>query len=139
MWRRPVVIRIAAWVSAAAAVVFIVIMVNTGRRENAELVSQGAAVVKYIDTKGGAEVGIKRASNKSYAAVDIGTSEAGRAKVNIGEQNRQAARCNVEIIETNGDLKRIDTKAAWIIISVKQPRVAENGASRDEMDLLCLL
>ena len=48
------------------------------------------------------------------------------------------ARCDVEIIDLNGDLKKEREQAAWIIISRPEPMFADNGVNRDMSDMICL-
>ena len=63
----------------------------------------------------------------------------GDAIVNIGSENKAIARCDIEILDVNGDFKEYKGRAAWIIISISPPAVADNGQNRDEQDMICLL
>ncbi len=49
------------------------------------------------------------------------------------------AKCDIEIIDANGDRQQDRNQAEWIIIRIPEPALADNGTSRDEMDLMCLL
>ena len=119
-----VIFKIAAGV--AAAVVFIAVMVKTEKPADVQCKDSRSAVVKFIDSKGTASIEIKRAGGKSQVIVDIGGS------------GRKVASCNVEIIDSNGGLKERDARAAWIIISRGEPVFADNGTSRDMMDMIYL-
>ena len=123
----PNVFKIAAAVAAAAAVVFIAVMVKTEAPTDLQLENGRSAVVKFIESRGFASVEIKRAGIKT------------QVMVNVGGSGRKVARCDVKIIDLNGDWKEAGNRAAWIIISIPEPVVADNGPSRDEMDLICLL
>ena len=123
----PNVFKIAAAVAVAAAVVFIAVIVRTDRPAEIQWDNGRSAVVKFIDSKGSAAIEIKHSNAKSQVIVDIGGS------------HKEVARCDVKIIELNGDLKEDSERAAWIIISMPEPVVADNGPSKDETDLICLL
>ena len=123
------VFKIAAGVAAAAAVVFIAVMVKvktdaptTVRFENGR-----RAEVKFIKSKGSASVEIEHASAKAAAVVELGGSQ------------RKVARCDIKIIDTNGDKEKNGSRAAWIIIRMPEPVLADNGISKDENDFACLL
>lgn len=120
------VFKVAAWVAAAAAVVFIAVMINIEKPADLQLEEGRRAVVKFIESKGTASVEIKRAGSKSQVWVDVGGSE------------RKVARCDVEIIDLNGDLKKKDEQGTWIIISRPVPLYADNGLNRDMMSMICL-
>jgi len=97
--RLPTVFKIAAGVAAAAAVVFVAVMVGTQKPADLPLEDSGRAVVKFIETKGSA---------------------------------------SVEIIDQNGERKENGSRAAWIIIRMPQPAVADNGANGHLRDLIRL-
>jgi hypothetical protein len=120
------VFKIAAGVAAAAAVVIIAVMIKTKAPTELQLEEGSRAVVKFIESKGTALVEIKRAGSRSQVWVDVGGSE------------RKVARCDVEIIDLNGDLKKEREQAAWIIISRSEPVFADNGVSRDMMSMIYL-
>lgn len=46
---------------------------------------------------------------------------------------------SVEIIDSDREQKKSSSRAAWIIIRVQEPALADNGISRDENDFACLL
>ncbi len=120
------VFKIATGVAAAAAVVFIAVMVRTEAPTDVQLEEGSRAVVKFIESKGTALVEIKRADGKSQVWVDVGGSE------------RKVARCDVEIIDLNGGLKKEREQAAWIIISRPKRVLADNGINRAVMSMICL-
>lgn len=122
----PTVFKIAAGIAAAAAVVFIVVMVRTDRLVDVQLGKGGRAVVKFIDKKGSASVEIKQAGGTSQVWVDFGGG------------GRKVAKCEVEIIDLNGSLKKDSSQAAWIIISRPEPVYADNGLSSDTMTMIYL-
>ena len=121
----PSVSKIAAGI-AAAAVVFIVLMVGIEKAPDLQLDNGSRAVVKFIDKKGAASVEIKRASAKSEVFIGIGGSQ------------RKLAKCDVKMIDMNGDLRKGGSGAAWIIISRPEPLYADNGAAKDMRDLICM-
>lgn len=123
----PTVFKIAASLAAAAAVILIAVMVKTERQAGIQLNNGRVAVVKILEIKGSAAVEIKHASGKAQVMVDIGRA------------GKKVARCDVKIIDLNGDLKKDGDRAAWIIISRPAPMFVDNGASRDEADLACML
>jgi hypothetical protein len=59
--------------------------------------------------------------------------------VRIGPADRKAVKCDVEIIDGSSDLEKDSSRSAWIIISMPQPVLADNGHSRDQVDLIHLL
>lgn len=124
-WKYRSVFKIAAGV-AAAAVVFIVVMISTEKPAALQLEDGRKAAVKLIESKGRALVEIKYATGRSNVTVEVG---GGQIKM---------ARCDVEIIDLNGDLKEESRQAAWIIISRAERVLADNGFSRDVMSMICL-
>lgn len=122
--RYPAAFKIAAGI-AAAAVVFIAVIIGTDKQADVQLDSGRRAVVKFIDGKGSASIEIKDTGVESQVMVDIGSG------------GRRVAMCDVEIIDLNGELKR-DKQAAWIIISRPEPMFADNGVNRDMSDMICL-
>lgn len=125
----PTVFKIAAGFVAAAAVVFITVMVRTEPPPTVRLEDYGNAVVKFVNKKGVAMVNIQQTSDMSWVMVDFGDS------------SRKVAKCDIKIIEFNGDLKKESDQPMWIIISKSELTVADNGYSsdEDEMGLICLL
>jgi hypothetical protein len=120
------VFKIAAGVAAAAAVVLVAVMIKTEAPAELQLEEGSRAVVKFIESKGTASVKIKGAAGTSQVSVSVGGSE------------RKVARCDIEIIDLNGDLKKERELAAWIIISRPERVLADNGLSRDVMSMICL-
>ena len=125
VWKYQRMFKITAAVSAAA-VVFIAVMVRI--KKPAEMVLQNGrhAVVKFVETKGSASVEIISTSGRSDVTVGFGGSE------------RKVARCDIEIIDLNGDLRRERGQAAWIIISRPEPLLADNGLNKDLISMICL-
>jgi len=122
----PTVLKIAAGFVAAAAVILIVMIISTDGPPDFQLENGRRAVVKFIEAKGSASVEIGHAPAKSQVMVDVGP---GRSKL---------ARCDIEIIDVNGDLKEKANRATWIIISRPEPVYADNGVSRDWTGIICL-
>ena len=122
----PTIFKIAAGVAAAAAVVFILVMVKSRTPTGVQFENGGSAVVEFVKSKGSASIEIKHASAKSVVTVDVGGSQ------------RIVARCDIEMIDSNGDLKKDSEGAAWIIISRPEPLYADNGVSSDLMDMIYL-
>ncbi|MHC4149005.1 MAG: hypothetical protein ACYSR5_05905 [Planctomycetota bacterium] len=120
--RRP--FEIAAGLAAAAAV-FVAVMFAAYRPADVRSVKEGSAMVRFTRSKGAASVQIGRTKGESPAMVDF-------------KGEREVARCEVEIVDRNGDLKRDEVRPAWVIISVSEPVLADNGVSRYDMDLICL-
>jgi len=121
------VFKIAAGVAVAAAVVFIVVMIRTDTPTTVRFENRGRAEVKFIESKGSASVKIENASAKAAGVVDLGGSQ------------RKVAKCDIKIIDAGEDKEKNGNRAAWIIIRVPEPVLADNGISRDENDFACLL
>ena len=118
--------KIAGGIAAAAAVVFIAITVGIKGKNDLRIEKGQSAVVKFIDNKGAASVDMKKYSSQSKTVIDI-------------EQNeRKIARCNVEIIDSKADLEQKGREAAWIIIRREKPTLASNGFDKDLTSLICL-
>lgn len=125
--RWPVVIKIGAVTAAAAAIVFITLMVRPEKTTDLQLKDGRKAAVKFSDVKGSASVEIMRPADKAWAMVDIG---AGRRKL---------ARCDVKITEPGSDRKKAEQRPSWIIVRKHEPVVvASNGANKDMMSMICL-
>jgi len=121
------VFKIAAGVAAAAALVFIAVMVRTDTPTTVRFENRGRAEVKFSESKGSASVKIEDASAKAAAVVDLGGSQ------------RKVAKCDIKIIDDGVDKEKNGSRAAWIIIRVPEPVLADNGISKDENDFACLL
>jgi len=121
------VFKIAAGIAVAAAVVFIAVMIRTDTPTTVRFENRGRAEVKFVESKGSASVKIEHASAKAAAVVDLGGSQ------------RKVARCDIKIIDANGDKEKNGSRAAWIIIRMPEPVLADNGISKDENDFACLL
>jgi len=121
------VFKIAAGFAAAAALVFIAIMIRTDTPKTVRFENRGRAVVKFVESKGSASVKIEDASSKAAAVVELGGSR------------RKVAKCDIELIDTSVDKEKNDSRPAWIIIRMPEPVLADNGISRDENDFACLL
>jgi hypothetical protein len=96
--RYPALFKIGVGI-AAAAVVFVAVMVRKEKPVDMQLEEGKHAVVKFIQTRGSA---------------------------------------SVEIIDKNGERKENGGEAAWIIIRMPQPAVADNGANGHLRDLIRL-
>jgi len=94
------VLKLAAGVIIAAAVVFTAVMVRKDKTSTVQLENNRRAVVKLEESRGSAEV---------------------------------------EILQTNGQENQISSRPAWIIIRTYEPKVMDNGLSRDEADFACLM
>ena len=123
--RYATVFKIAAGV-AAAAVVFIAVMVRMEKPMDLQFKDGQRAVVKFVETKGSASVEIISRSGRSQVLVDIGYARTGIAKA------------DVEIIDQNGERKENGSRAAWIIIRMPEPALADNGANGHLRDLIRL-
>ncbi len=124
----PTVFKIAAGVAAAAAVVLISVMIKTEKLADLQLEKGTRAVVKFIESRGTASVEIKGAAGTSQVSVSVGGSE------------RRVARCDVKIIDLNGDFQKDSERATWIIISRPgpEPVYVDNGLSSDMMGMIYL-
>jgi hypothetical protein len=120
------VFKIGAGVAAAAAIVFIAVMVKTEKPMDLQFEEGQRAVVKFVEIKGSASVEIISTGDRSQVLVDIGHSRRGIAKA------------HVEIIDQNGEGREHGTRAAWIIIRMPEPALADNGTNGDLRDLIRL-
>jgi hypothetical protein len=125
--RYRVLFKFAAGFAAAAAMVIVAIMLRTEPSKPVQTVSDGKATVSFIDNKGSASVEIKQ---KKFANIVVQIS---------GLKSQNIARCDIEIIDTNEDAQKPRDRATWIIIRVPEPVLVDNGTSRDQTDLACLL
>lgn len=119
--------KIAAGIAVAAAVVIIAILLRTEPLQTAQYERDGKAVVKIIENTGSATVEIKQKSYETAVVVET----------QMKQQNSVV--CDVEIINSNGDEAKNESRPTWIIIRVPEPVLVETGQSRDEADLACLL
>lgn len=94
------VFKIAAGVAAAAAVVFIAIIIKTDTPTTVRFENGGKAIGTFVESKGSAKV---------------------------------------TILDSNGQDNQGKDRSAWIIIRSSEPKVADNGHSRDENDFACLM
>ncbi len=94
------VFKIAAGVAAAAAVVFIAIIIKTNTPTTVRFENGGKAIGTFVESKGSAKV---------------------------------------KILDSNGQGNQGKDRSAWIIIRTSEPKVADNGQSRDENDFACLM
>ncbi|MHC4475055.1 MAG: hypothetical protein ACYTEL_05395 [Planctomycetota bacterium] len=120
------VLKVAASLAAAAAVIVIAVALIIDKPSGLQLPQGRSAIVKILKPAGSASVVIEQ------------TAAGRRAFVEIGQAHRHLAKCEVEIIDVNGDMDKGGSRAAWIIVRRPEPVYADNGASRDSMDLLCL-
>jgi len=120
------VFRIAAGLVAAAAVILVVMIVRTDRAPEFQLENGRLAAVKFAEAKGSAVVEIGHASARSQVMIDVGPGK------------NKLVRCDIEMIDVNGDSKEKGNRATWIIISRPEPVYADNGVSRDSTDMISL-
>ena len=123
----PAFFKIAAGVAAAAAIVVALVALRMRGPSDVQVPEGRSAVVEFVDRQQVASVQINEMAGQSLVVV------------HGGRDDRKAATCVVEIVERNGDLKRASSRAAWIIVSQPQRTLAENGQSKDETDVLCML
>ena len=126
-WGYGRVVKTAAGIGAAAAVIFVAVMILTDARGGLQIPEGSRAVVKMVERKGSTVVEIKGATKRAQVSI------------NIGGRQREVAKCEVKIIDLNGDMKERWPRATWIIITRLKPVTADNGLSRDEIDLICML
>jgi hypothetical protein len=124
---RPTFLKIAVGFAAAVAIVLVAVLVRTYTTTAVRFEKGGSAVVKFVDSTGSASIQIQQTGAKSQVSIDIGGS------------HRDAAKCDIEIIDVNDDRQQDRNRAEWIIIRIPQPVLADNGISKDEKDLICLL
>jgi hypothetical protein len=124
---RPTAFKIAAGLAAAAATVLLVVLVRTDTPTGVRFENGGSAVVEFVESKGSASIQIQPIAAKSQVSIDIGGSR------------REVAKCDIEIIDVKQEQQKNGRRPTWIIIRMPEPALADNGTSRDEMDLMCLL
>jgi hypothetical protein len=123
--RFPVVLKAAAGL-AAAAVILIAVAVITDGPSDLQLPKGSSAIVKVLEPAGSASVVIEQAAGKHSAFVEIGRT------------GKEMAKCDVKIIDVNGDAEERGGRAAWIMISRPEPVYADNGVSKDMTDIISL-
>jgi hypothetical protein len=124
--RFPFVLKAAAALAVAAAVILIAVAVVTDGPSDLQLPKGSSAIVKLLEPAGSASVVIERAAGKQSAFVEIGRA------------GRELAKCDVTIIDVNGDMERNGSRAAWIVISKPEPVYADNGVTKDMTDIISL-
>lgn len=120
----PSVLKITATI-AAAAMILVTVTLNLEKLMDRKLDNGRTAEVRFVESIGSATVQIQTALSDSQVTVDIGP-------------DRTLAKCDIEIMDSNGGLEENTTRAAWIIISRPQRIYADNGANRDMMDIMYL-
>jgi len=123
---RSSVFRIAAGLVAAAAVILIVMIIRTDRAPEFQLDNGRLAAVEFIEAKGLALVEIGHAAARSKVMIDV------------GPDRNKLVRCDIVMIDVNGNSKEKTNRATWIIISRPEPVYADNSASRDSTDMISL-
>jgi hypothetical protein len=123
--RIPTAFKIAAGL-AAAAIILIAVTIAVDEPDDLRLENGQRAVVRFGETTGTASVEIGRAPAKSEVFVDVGPARSTLAK------------CEVQLIDVEGEREKNGTRAAWIIISRPKPVFADNGAAKDMRDLICM-
>jgi len=127
--RYSVVFKIAAGITvAAAAVIFIFVMVKTEPSYTVRFEKNGKAVVTLKDKKEASVVSLELLDSKARAMVDFEDS------------SRKLAKCDIMINDFEGSLKEDSDQPMWIIIIKSKPAVADNGYNNnDELDLAYLM
>jgi hypothetical protein len=121
------VLKIAAGLAAATAIVLVAVIIRTDMPTAVRFEKGGSAVVEFVESKGSASIQIEQIRAEFQVLVDIGGSK------------EKVAKCDIEIIDMNGSRQKDRKLAEWIIIRIPQPVLADNGISKDEKDLICLL
>ncbi len=124
---QPTAFKIAAGLVAAAATVLVVVLVRTDTPTGVRFENGGSAVVEFVESRGSASIQIQPIAAKSQVSIDIGGSR------------REVAKCDIEITDVKQEQQKNGRRPAWIIIRMPEQALADNGTSRDEMDLICLL
>jgi hypothetical protein len=125
--RYPTFFKIAAGVTVAAGAVFAVVALRTREPSEVQIPAGRSAVVKLLDRSGTASIQINDQAGKSSVVV------------HAGRDDRKMAKCEVEIIDRNGDQAKASSRTAWIIISKPERTLADNGHDKEEADVMCLL
>jgi len=119
-------LKAAASVAAAAAVIFIAVMIRPEKEAGVHLADGRAAAVEFLESKDAASVEIKTPRSEASAVVSF------------GQDVRAIAKCDIKIIDSNGDLKTQTNRSSWIIISMPEEVYAENGFASDMTDIVCM-
>ena len=119
--------RIAAGVAVAAGAVFAVVALRTREPSDVQVPAGRSAVVTLLDRTGAASIQINDQASRSSVVV------------HTGRDDRSVAKCEVEIIDRNGDQTKASSRTAWIIISRPERTLANNGHDEEEADVMCLL
>jgi len=122
----PTVLKIAAPVAAAAAVVFVMVMIKPERTDDTQWGEGRTATVKLTGSRGSASVAIIDPADRAHAQVDI----AGK--------NGTPAKCYVRIIDSSTGQKEDGIRPSWFMISKAEPAHADNGANQDVMAIIYL-
>jgi len=120
------VFRTVAGLVAAAAVILIAMIIRTDRAPEFQLENGRLAAVEFIEAKGSALVEIGHTAARSKVMIDV------------GPDRNKLVRCDIEMIDVNGNSKEKANRATWIIISRPEPVYADNGVSRDSTDMISL-
>jgi hypothetical protein len=125
--RWPSYFKMAGGIAAAAAVILSIVMWRTQGPTDVHVPEGRSAVVEFADQQGRASVRLNDPAGKTLVVI------------HAGRDDRKVATCVVDIIDRKNDLEREHDRAAWIIISKPQRTIADNGQSKEETDILCLL
>jgi hypothetical protein len=125
--RYPAFFKIAAGIAGAAAVIFLAVVFRMHEPSDVQVPKGRSAVIEFMDRQGTASIQISDPPGKSFVVV------------HTGHGDRKAAKCEVRIIDRGGDVERESSRAAWIIISRPQRTLADDGHSKEETDVMCLL
>ncbi|HUW18234.1 MAG TPA: hypothetical protein VMW16_02945 [Sedimentisphaerales bacterium] len=123
VFRIPTAFKIAV---GLAAIILIAVMITVDMRDDLRLANGQRAVVRFAGPTGTASVEIGHALAKSEVFVDVGPAP------------RTLAKCEVQIIDVEGEREKSGVRAAWIIISRPKPAFADNGTAKDMRDLICM-
>ena len=123
----PVFFKITTGAAAAAAILFAVVVWRMHGPSDVHVPEGRSAVVEFVDRRGGATIRLNGPAGTTSVVI------------HTGRDDRKVATCVVNIIDRKNDLEREHDRAAWIIISKPQRTIADNGQSKEETDILCLL
>lgn len=126
--KHAAVFKIAAGVAAAAALIFVAVMVKT----------EPLPIVKF-EKNGKATVVLKDKAETSVVSIELPGNKV-RATVDFEDSSSKLAKCDVVINDNEGSVREDSDQPMWIIISKPKPTVADNGYNiDDELDLICLM
>lgn len=94
------VFKVAAGIAAAAAIVFIAVMIKAYLPSKVKFDNGDKAIVTFVESKGSARV---------------------------------------EILDSDEQGNRGKDQPSWIVIRKSEPKMADNGHSKDEADFACLM